>query len=87
MTLDPPPTWTLSALCAQSDPDAWFPEGQEDFDAPMRICRRCTVRAECLDLAMSIESKAPHHRGRYGIWGGLSPRQRHNLANKKGAAA
>jgi WhiB family redox-sensing transcriptional regulator len=39
------------------------------------LCDECPVQAECLEAGMDEE---------YGIWGGLSPKQRRRL--KKGAA-
>lgn len=64
--------WMKSAACAQTDPDAFFPEkGQNAGDAKM-VCSRCEVRAECLELALATAE--PH-----GIWGGLSERERRLL--------
>jgi WhiB family redox-sensing transcriptional regulator len=55
--------WRDSALCAQVDPEAWFPaKGQPNKDAK-RICRSCEVRVECLEYALSQEEDEP------GVWG------------------
>lgn len=49
----PPPDWTASALCAQVDPEVWFPEkGEKNADAK-RICARCEVREQCLAYAIA----------------------------------
>lgn len=40
------------------------------------ICAECTVRPECLQKALSFE--VPGER-RYGVWGGLSSRERDRL--------
>lgn len=62
--------WRNSALCAQSDPDAWFPEkGAAPPYTQRRICNSCPVRQECLDEALDMGY-------RYGIWGGTTHRQR-----------
>lgn len=74
------PEWQKRALCAKTDPAAFYPEqGQSTADA-RRICRRCDVRAECLDYA--IEHDEP-----FGIWGGLSRRERMRLAERRRAEA
>jgi WhiB family transcriptional regulator, redox-sensing transcriptional regulator len=61
--------WQSHALCAQVDPDAWFPEEGARSDAIKRVCQRCPVRAECLADAL-----ARHDTN--GIWGGLSYTER-----------
>lgn len=68
--------WTESALCSQADGDAWFPEKGENTPLPKRIClTRSPVRAECLDYAMRLEI-GKSHSIRYGLSGGMSPKQR-----------
>jgi WhiB family transcriptional regulator, redox-sensing transcriptional regulator len=64
----PIPRWQDAALCAQTDPDRWFPEDGVNPKAARRICRSCPVQAECLDFALAV---APEH----GIWAGRSARQ------------
>ncbi|MGH9380816.1 MAG: WhiB family transcriptional regulator [Thermoanaerobaculia bacterium] len=68
------PDWT-AGLCAQSDPDAWFPEKGESTRYPKRICQDCPIRAECLAAAM-------RNGERYGVWGGASERERRALAER-----
>lgn len=70
-----PPPWTDQALCAQTDPEAFFPELGATTLAAKRICATCPVRAECLDYALATETP----KFRHGVWGGLSPRQRDRL--------
>ena len=82
-----PGPWAEQALCAQADPDAWFPEkGQHALaKTAMRICRACPVRAQCLDYALS---GADTWGGiATGIWGGTTPRQRDRLRRQWNAAA
>lgn len=64
--------WQEHALCAQSDGDAWFPEKGGSVREPKKICRACPVRLECLDYALE-------HDERFGVWGGLSERERRRL--------
>jgi WhiB family transcriptional regulator, redox-sensing transcriptional regulator len=64
-----PPHWSALALCAQTDPEAFFPEKGGSPAAAKRVCRSCEVRAECLEYALANDE-------RFGIWGGLSERER-----------
>ena len=66
------PEWQERALCAQTDPEAFFPEKGGSTREAKRICSGCEVRAECLDYALA-------HDERFGIWGGLSERERRRL--------
>jgi WhiB family redox-sensing transcriptional regulator len=80
--------WTEFALCAQADPDAWFPERGRIAAAARRICGTCPVRAQCLDYALS--GADTWHGISTGIWGGTTPRERAAMrrawANKAAAA-
>ena len=74
-----PPEWAADALCAQTDPELFFPErGGATWEA-RRVCAGCPVRAECLDYALL-------HDERFGIWGGESERSRRRLKHSRGAA-
>ncbi|MEO6794913.1 MAG: WhiB family transcriptional regulator [Mycobacterium sp.] len=64
--------WQERALCAQTDPEAFFPEKGGSTREAKKICQRCSVRSECLDYALA-------HDERFGIWGGLSERERRRL--------
>lgn len=64
--------WAVDALCAQTDPEAFFPEKGGSTKEGKRICMQCEVRAECLIYALD-------HDERFGIWGGLSERERRRL--------
>jgi WhiB family transcriptional regulator, redox-sensing transcriptional regulator len=67
--------WQERALCAQTDPEAFFPEKGGSTREAKRICLGCEVRAECLEYALA-------HDERFGIWGGLSERERRKLKHK-----
>lgn len=72
--------WEDAALCQQVAPDLWFPaEGDNPRDAK-RICARCPVTDECLRWALD-------HDERFGVWGGLSARERRALTRHTQAAA
>ena len=64
--------WQERALCAQTDPEAFFPEKGGSTREAKRICLGCEVRDECLDYALANDE-------RFGIWGGLSERERRRL--------
>lgn len=70
-----PEPWHEKALCAQVGSDLWFPdkgcEGGNIREA-IKTCNRCPVQAECLQYALE-------HGERYGIWGGITERQRRHL--------
>lgn len=55
--------WQERALCAQTDPEAFFPEKGGSTREAKKVCRSCEVRAECLEYALE-------HDERFGIWGG-----------------
>jgi WhiB family redox-sensing transcriptional regulator len=65
-------SWQEEALCAQTDPEAFFPEKGGSTREAKRICVGCEVKAECLEYALL-------HDERFGIWGGLSERERRRL--------
>ena len=64
--------WQERALCAQTDPEAFFPEKGGSTREAKRICMGCEVRDECLEYALANDE-------RFGIWGGLSERERRRL--------
>ncbi|ABK52231.1 transcription factor WhiB [Acidothermus cellulolyticus 11B] len=68
--------WQEQALCAQTDPEAFFPEKGGSTREAKRICASCPVRIECLEYALA-------HDERFGIWGGLSERERRRLKRRR----
>lgn len=66
--------WQERALCAQTDPELFFPEKGGSTREAKSTCRRCEVRAECLDAALANDE-------RFGIWGGNSERDRRKLSS------
>ena len=61
-------SWVARALCASIEPDVLFVQGASQRQVRMR-CYECEVRLEC--LADALESEA-----NYGVWGGLTERER-----------
>ncbi|TFD50816.1 WhiB family transcriptional regulator [Cryobacterium frigoriphilum] len=67
--------WQTDSLCAQTDPEAFFPEKGGSTRDAKKICTSCEVRAQCLDYALANDE-------RFGIWGGLSERERRKLRKR-----
>ena len=77
-------SWREEALCAQVDPELFFPDSMlpHAYAPAIRVCRICPVRENCLEDAMGREGAASSaYRG--GVWGGLSPSQRATLARRR----
>ena len=68
-------SWQERSLCAQTDPEAFFPEKGGSTREAKRVCLSCDVRQECLEYALA-------HDERFGIWGGLSERERRRLKRR-----
>jgi WhiB family redox-sensing transcriptional regulator len=65
--------WMDQALCAQTDPESFYPEKGGSTREAKKTCEQCLVRAECLDWALANDE-------RFGIWGGLSERERRAIS-------
>lgn len=68
-----PRDWQDGALCAQTDPELWFPGVGEPAIPAKRICAVCPVREACLDYALAAGPRI------YGIWGGTTEKERRQL--------
>jgi WhiB family redox-sensing transcriptional regulator len=64
--------WQERALCSQTDPEAFFPEKGGSTRDAKKVCLVCEVRQDCLEYALSNDE-------RFGIWGGLSERERRRM--------
>lgn len=67
-----PPEWARRGVCAQTDPDMFYPHQGEHARAARQVCAGCPVRDECLDWALT-------HHERWGIWGGFTARERRGM--------
>lgn len=73
--------WMKDAACAKPevDPDLFFPVSnnweKERVEKAKSICLTCPVVEQCLSYALENDET-------YGIWGGLSPEQLHNLKRR-----
>lgn len=68
-------TWQDSALCAQTDPEIFFPEKGGSTKDAKAVCGRCPVVAECLDYALANDE-------RFGIWGGTVEHERRQMKQR-----
>lgn len=76
--------WMDSALCAQTDPELWFPDNGGNYRPAHRICARCPVRVECAEYAEDIE-RGLSHPYRHGAWAGTTPRARASARTESAA--
>jgi WhiB family redox-sensing transcriptional regulator len=68
--------WRMYALCAETDPEAFFPDKGGSTREAKLVCRGCPVRGDCLEYALENEE-------RFGIWGGLSERERRRVRQQR----
>jgi WhiB family redox-sensing transcriptional regulator len=68
--------WRGLALCAEVDPELWFPRKGEPSAPAKLLCGRCDVRAECLEYALEMNEQ-------FGVWGGLSTKERMALRRRR----
>ena len=69
------PEWMHWANCRGTDPEAFVPDKGESSDLAKRVCGNCAVESECLEWALVNDE-------RFGVWGGLSERQRGALKKR-----
>lgn len=69
----PMPDWYADALCAQTDPEAFFPPIGGSARNAKKVCAVCPVRQECLEWSLQQQDRI------WGVWGGLSERERRKL--------
>jgi WhiB family redox-sensing transcriptional regulator len=63
--------WRTAARCRTTDAEDLFVVGAQQREAKL-FCRTCPVRTECLAYALD-------HRVEFGVWGGMTERQRRAL--------
>jgi WhiB family transcriptional regulator, redox-sensing transcriptional regulator len=67
--------WTARAACRDIDPDELFVQGAAQNRAKTR-CFGCVVRTECLADALD-------NRVEFGVWGGMTERERRALLRRR----
>ena len=68
--------WQLKANCMGVDPELFFPERGTSTREAKEVCRGCVVREDCLDHAIAAGEK-------FGIWGGMSERERRRVRRSR----
>ena len=72
-------SWQDYANCLGVDPDLFFPERGASTREAKEVCRGCVVREDCLEYALVNGEK-------FGIWGGMSERERRRLRRQRALA-
>ena len=67
--------WRRRAACRDGDPDRLFVRGAAQREAKL-VCFGCPVRTECLAEALD-------HRIEFGVWGGMTERERRALLRRR----
>jgi WhiB family redox-sensing transcriptional regulator len=65
-------SWQRRANCMGVDPELFFPERGASTREAKEVCRGCVVREDCLEFAIANSEK-------FGIWGGMSERERRRV--------
>jgi WhiB family redox-sensing transcriptional regulator len=72
-------SWQDFANCLGVDPDLFFPERGASTREAKEVCRGCVVREQCLEYALRNGEK-------FGIWGGMSERERRRIRRQRAVA-
>jgi len=75
LALQSAPDWTAVSACRTADPDRLFVTGAAQNGAKA-VCLTCPVRTECLADALD-------NRVEFGIWGGMTERERRALLRRR----
>ncbi len=67
--------WSAQAACRETDPDEMFVQGAAQ-NRVKQICNGCPVKMECLADALD-------NRIEFGVWGGMTERERRALLRKR----
>ena len=70
--------WQEEGACRGIEPEVFFPVSDEEAGPAKAICSACDVQREC--LAFSFQN-----RERYGVWGGVTEKERIEMV-RRGAA-
>ncbi|HET8884472.1 MAG TPA: WhiB family transcriptional regulator [Candidatus Saccharimonadales bacterium] len=87
---DGPLSWLQDAACAETSdtktasakspesktPDLFYPDRGGSASLAKKVCSICSVRPQCLDFALANDEK-------FGVWGGLSERERRKMVRHK----
>ena len=58
------------------DPEVFYPVNDDDAEEAKEVCAGCPVRQPCLEWALQ-------DRERFGVWGGLTERERRRMLRQR----
>lgn len=78
-------TWRNLALCKGKTTNDFYPEmgvkgAAKQVKEMKMFCRECPVILDCLDYALENDEQ-------FGIWGGMTPKERSKIKKNKGVLA
>ena len=68
--------WQAEAACRDADTAVFFPVSDNDAGPAREICANCPVAEQCLEWALEV-------RPSDGVFGGLTPIERHRLIRRR----
>lgn len=68
-------SWATGAVCAQTDPELFFPMKGDHAREAKALCASCDVSTPCVEFAIANNMS--------GIWGGTTRRERAFIARKR----
>lgn len=71
--------WVEHARCRGLDPEQFFVRGIAQARPALQVCQRCQVKDACLQYALDNDID-------FGVWGGLTERQRRAYQRRYAAA-
>lgn len=73
-------SWQDEARCKGRSSTVFYPQRGVPTASARALCKECPVKRECLEYALAADE-------RFGIWGGLSERERRKLQRERKRAA
>ena len=73
------PSWRERAACKGMDPAIWYPTMGGSNKRAKEVCDACPVKSECGEAALA-------RREDFGIWGGMSERERRRILRRRNGA-
>lgn len=68
--------WKVAGACRGLDPGIFFPDFGNSPEEAKAVCRSCVVREPCLEYALEA-------RERFGVWGGLTEKERRSILRER----
>lgn len=74
------PEWYARGVCAQTDPEAFYPQLGGSTVPAKKVCAICPVESQCREYALA--NGEPH-----GVWGGTSEQDRRRILRERRTAS